>query len=1766
MSDYFIPLTTLLPSVVGLPIDKLPLLGVLYKSIGSNVGVQHFRQTWNDTHVFIEGQAVVEGEAIIDLMGIGLVLGQAGSGLTGFRFEVAASRRSLLDALGGDSTGADASLKVFLQADAFPSSFRISVHDLGLRLRLPKQHVQLGSYVKKGDTIVGIQAVDADTPVDITLPQVTLTIDTEKGITLSIDDDQVLDCPPFLIRDSTLGFEIRKLKVDLSKEKGFVEALSRPGFDETWQGVFIEDFSIYGLDNMLSFLPSKIDAKNWLLGGEGFTGAVDLTFSDGGTDELWRLATLGIEFDRGALVRGTIGVFLRAGGINSDFASIGPEGDLELALTLRHNPEIQGADAWGFDIAVRAPGSDDAGLLTLTEEINRIMTSLFAVLGALQLSDERPPLLRWFLIIIAALQARDELTFERITLDGLKLCYYSKNVGGHIARFIDFVFEVQARVSLDIPLSGMILFLPDIETERPIGVDLKGLTVRWIPNFKAIPSDIVDNFKLKKIEFDWDMESGVTFDVGEQSLVKGSPLLIVKLGMGRWEKGLWFSVGIKVADNVGDCSFAVYPSIFRLWYLNDGTFDHVTFEGVSFSILVPEVIYCRGSFGWGAVKQGSVRAFLLGNRTAKLNSGWPTDGSSLMSQYMKRSSWFLDLEAFVRIEELKDATSITVGVDYNTSAGIPLTPAISIFGLLGQYAQNSRPAVDDGDYRGWFMEKSPKNRVNDAQKWVGEKGKWGFGFGTVIGSSDMGRIWNAKLGLLLLTPGPVIMLYGAVNLLSAKPSVGDETSAAVLAIVVLDLEADTITLGVTFNYKLPEDGKFLSITVPTEIFADLHDASRTHIYLGEHMPVSRRVAANAFGLFAISGYLMLDGQPITNLAGTGLDVPAFAIALGGRAAFEKGLKSGKLKCFFYFGVEFHFAVGLPDPLLLIGMLQLDGGLVVKVFGFGFEFRVWAKLTAIAPQPYSVKGEVGISINLPWPLHDIKTSVSLTLVDEGGVLPDPPDAVVGLTLHPRSENKPVEIAQNSTVTGVPVDPTFTLAFKFPIRNESAQIGSFNLSAVNTTTQILTSGGHGYSFKLEQLLLTNTTSGAVMSGPLPALWRPEQAKAPGGGEQRQVLELFSYDQLISSRYIGTSAEYLENVTKKWEPCPEPVKPGLVCYTFDGGTPGRIQELAVELKNHPTLAVSTHPPPPNAETSIHNFSLTTSLTKLVESPIEMPGVPSKAIQIPGTYACPAKLFGWLNVSETLVLTFPRASLVLLDVVRFKNSLKLGRLVGSGMSSPIVIVRFYNGDELVKQTIEGAVVSNDEFIENIIFTGLGPVTRVELMSAHWQGYADSYDSPLHPDPPPLINAYLYSFCAVYENDMNSYVQNKATGKAWEKFWSDLLEQKAGASDALLLEPQSNYQLEVKVRWQHVENGKESGGDVQTFNFNFDTVPMSAPPAALRKRDPALPLDQDNWEVTSLPSDGTYAMYTERPIRLDFREPRIEAVYKKFQRRLVLRLVDDHGEDLFQKLKFIKEHAKDRPEYQKIWQDKMTGNRCTPDGADSLWWVGSASITTILETNRWYDAYLVPVPNSIPDADLPNAAWDTFTPVYSFKFKTSRWQSLKDHLSAYEVKEEFTDEMPQLDTIKDEMNGLMSGLKFDDQTLDRVLYERVHLPLRKPAEKPEVVIIWWAKDDAQKECSIIGLLLDGPEPLIRSEETTVEAVNESGESIAFLHLSGQTGARSLLLFSSAGSFSPTAAKRLILSVTEPFIDKNGNPTTEAASLMLNLPNLPSVLGKDTAP
>jgi hypothetical protein len=1764
MNEYFVPLETLLPAA-----GQLPLIGPLFDLLKGRVGVRDYSESWNDQAITVIGECVVDGELVLPIGGFSVVLGKAGGGLTAMQFQLALERRSVIKAaidagiseiVEADADDADPIVQMFVQMDAFPTRFRLSLSGAALSLRLPQEHARLGETITTGADVTGIREVKGPDgkprPVDISLPEVLLVLDTDDGLSISLPEDQVLAVPPMMIADSEAGILVKSLKVDLSATgKGIPEVVARPGFDQTWKGVYIGALAIYGLDRLLPFLPSQIEATNWIIGTEGWSGAVDVTAAEkvpkpGAPIETWHFAKLGLEFDRGNLVRGTVGAVLRLQGIHEQL----PDKTLELDFSLRHNPALTGVEAWGFEVAVLTPGTKDSGILTLdANDLSFIEIGLAgAIVSALGKDIDLTSGLMAGLLTVLAVEAKlKRVVIERITLDALRFRSFTELHAGQAVRFFDISFDIQMRLSFH----NWNLVLLTFNTDRPVGVDFRGLTLRWALKYDS-HTDEVKN-EVKKFAFLLEPEGGVTFDIGDQALMKDSFLEIFKFGMGRWKEGIWIDIGVRSTARAS--STAMGGAAARLFFLNSGDHDHTELQGLTFTLLIPEVIYAKADLSWGDVMQVWTRAMIVGNGTARLQPVTPDDPMGKLRAYTKRSSWFWDVELFIRWEKIKETgeTSLVASADLSISSGIPLGSCdVSIFGIGGFYANDAAPAVIDDDWRQWFMGRESKNRIIGPDKWKAKSGGWGFGASLVLGSThDLGRTWNAKAGLTLLFPGPIIIIAGAANILQPRPSVGDETGANYVALIVIDCEEETLTVGFTFTYSIPDDGRLLTLNFPTELFADFTKGSRKfHLYLGKHLPLSERVTAQALGLFNISGYLMFDTETIANLAGSGVDVPGFAIALGGRAEWEHGLRSGKLKCSFKASLDFNLAVGLHNPTLFWGQIKLEGGLVVKVFGFGFQFSVWAMLTAKAPHPYYISGSVGISIDLPWPLPDFNPSIDLTFVDDGTSLPDPGSAAGDLTIHPGVANKPVSIAAGGTATEVPVDAVMSLSFRFPIRNEATSLGSFNFDSTDLQSMHTMSGGQGYVFRLTGLTLSKVGGAALEK--LPAIWRMELSDAPGGKKARTVVDLLAFKELPTSRYLGTSATYTDELFEKWDPCPASASTKkTICY-FVGSdaAKGLLGTRLLTKSGHPDVEVSVLPPPANAALLISALNLDAPPAEIIDISIGAETV--RALRVPGTFTA-EWLFLKPHASQTLVLTFERALGVAVAFVRWPG-------VGANIEA-----RFFNGATLVAVQ-EGIAFGALGQLEEIAVYHPGPVTRVEITARgpkfEWKSTEQQVEIELRPD------IYLAGLCLHYEAEIIQQQQNDATKKAWSDLWSDLLDQKAGSSDALLLDPDSTYELSATIHWTHIdENNEESGGGDETVTYTLVTESaVGRKPPPLRKRNHQLPEEEDRWEIDTVPGDGTYAMYSSRPIRLIFSDARVEAVQAKFGLKLVLRLIDDKGEDLFQQLEFLKEHATDLPEYAKSWQEKVLGASCTPDKGNlkSLWEKGTA-VFALLLTNREYSATIHAAPLALDPKDFAKTNWTDVPAVHNFKFRTSRWQTLTQHAAAHIERDEVLDFDPDFAGIAGKIGT--DGVHQGDELLDEIL-DLMFIPWRKPPGIPEATLIWRKEGET---FHAVALLLDGPEPLIREEGSGLDLAwtdptTGAAAPVTFAHVLGRTGARSLLIFTAVPDatlvFAPLAAGILTVKLTDHFADEKESPVTEEAGIVVTIPAVPASHAPETNP
>jgi hypothetical protein len=1731
VADYYIPLSTIL-GTFGL--EHFPVVGYaepLLHAIEHHVGVRSWRDTWNDTHATVIGTAVLGHSLDLGKKdGWGLSIGEPGGGTTEFRFELSTPRTSLLQAmadyaleLGGveDPEEAEGKLQFFFRSDALPFSFRLTLHDLSMSIRLPasirKGEIQNDA---EGNPVRIIPATD-DEPVEITIVSATLTLDTERGWAIEIDEDQILNAPPFLIRDTHVGFLAQKIRIDLSETSGFAEVLARPGYDETWRGVYIEKFVVFGLDSVFPTAPSKVDPdeleegmtlelSHWLIGSDGLTGSLRFTLENlsGPLDTL----SIDIELERNNPIRFGGEVTLYGGRLGEDdsFVSLGPAGNLLIGFNVRFHPE--GGSLLEF--VLRTPGTADSGLFTIRKSAPEAVL-LAAVVAALAAGA---PVGFAALLIPVFLRFVD---LQAITLDALRIRQKYIPIAGRELTVYDFVFDVQLKMQLNLPLG--ILGLPNIHTDpdHPVGALVRGLTFSWASNFGEFTAAEIAG--RQEFAFDFDTEAGISFEVGEQSPVLGSTITVVELGAGRWELGMWFDVGVKFQGTGGDTAFSVTPSTIRFFFLANGDPDHVSLKGAGFSFAIPGVMYARGVLDVGGeTSTVSGTAFLCATKP------------DAVAHPEKRENWLMELSFGMRKQPLEreDGTEVESKIyafRFEHSGGLPLPflPGTSLYGISGIGGDNARPALGAAGPADWLMNQQPPNVAHDISKWEGAPDEWGFGAGVVLGATaDRGRPWNVKAGLLYLRPGPVMALHGGISVFKAAEKVENTSASEFVIVAVLDLLRCEFTVGFRVQKNLPAPaGKVLSWSIPAELQVN---EQGFHLYFGEHWPPTKHMRAKLLDKFEISGYVMFDTATIPNLANTGVDVPGFAIALGVRFDYEGGKKGGRFKLYFILRAGADLAFSGSGPSLFFIRAFLTGGVVAKAWGIGFELNVSAEFLWVRPQPDVLTGKLKITLDLPWPIPNLKLTIDVSRGSDG-----PTEAltgaVEGMSLIPRGRNETIAFPATGELTDVPIDPVLSLTFAYTTRNAATIAGSFQPDGANLSTWHATSGERGYAIEVKAIRLFKHAPGGGLvpvGTQIPARWRQEPLPAAGGLPSRRVLELFTYDG-GSERFIGASADYVEWAMGDWDPCPPAWEPEPVCYDFEAEELGAIvDERRVRAGDDPrALRVAPEEQPEGAESALRFFGATSVAAEVVQPGIQDAGF-DRAIQLPAPRGVPDPD---AIAAPALRLAFHVANEASLDFLRLAD----GKIT----------VQCYRLGELVE------TVTNGEHLgwaarkyERVRYRCKGPLDRIDITA-------------MYPNPVNLAPAYFSRICLLYAEDVREYLDAVENAAAFSEFWSSLLDNNAAMSDALLLDPATRYTLQIESAWARMLEGAETPVAAPiTHNFTFVTVPADRPPLDLRGPEGAA--GAGDWDVRTVPAHQQIGVYTERPIRLEFRDARGEAVYGKFGRKLTLRLVDEYGEDLFDRLTFLREHAHELPEFQRALYDRLLEVACAPDIGD-LFVTGVAHFPSILATDRWYDGTLVLLPDTVTDPSTVDD-WDAHPVAHRFRFRTSPWTSLAAHAGAYtaRVVDELCEEPPDLAAL-----AALAGRKTNAQLLETVMHEQLHIGARPPAVRPEVVRVWRRAGPAPGDVALVAVLLDGPEALLRAKGTL--AVRDGlANPVPFAVVDNESCTRTLVLPRQTGM----VWSELRLTITDPFTGAGGTTVTENATVVLPVPPRPAFLEEEPAP
>lgn len=468
------------------------------------------------------------------------------------------------------------------------------------------------------------------------------------------------------------------------------------------------------------------------------------------------------------------------------------------------------------------------------------------------------------------------------------------------------------------------------------------------------------SFDVKELRID--SEGHVALDGGWIDLPKqysldfhGFKVDITKFGLGRNEDGTkWYGVsgGVELVKGL-----PAGASVKGLRVTTDENWGNakLSFEGVGVEFEVPGVFQFKGEVDYREIPAGVHR--FDGDITLKLESiDLEIDGTLVAGSAQGYN--FFALYIHVALPE-----------------GIPWgSLPFAFFGFGGLLALNMGPdklpadpwyGLADGE--GWYK-KQPVG-VEKLEKWKNIKGNRAFGAAVDLGTyEDDGYLFNGRVLLAIILPGPVVCLQGFFNLLKDRSALGD--NAMFRTIAVYDKPAGTLLFGVDAEYKYDEaSGDLIDIHGGLEAFYDFNDPTGWFIHLGEDTPRQNRIQARVLSMFDANAYFMLD---------------AHKLAMGSWIGYAKSWHFSKLSVALEAWMENNAVVSFKPAHLHAG-LCMHGSVELKVLKFGLGLNVDALIEADVAKPFHLLGDFSVSIDLPKPLKDISANVSM----EWGPRPDEP---------------------------------------------------------------------------------------------------------------------------------------------------------------------------------------------------------------------------------------------------------------------------------------------------------------------------------------------------------------------------------------------------------------------------------------------------------------------------------------------------------------------------------------------------------------------------------------------------------------------------------------------------------------------------------------------------------------------------------------------------------------------------------------------------------
>ena len=565
-----------------------------------------------------------------------------------------------------------------------------------------------------------------------------------------------------------------------------------------------------------------------------------------------------------------------------------------------------------------------------------------------------------------------------------------------------------------------------------------------------------------------------------------------------------------------------------------------------------------------------------------------------------------------------EATGVIATIDVSFPVAIPLaTSGLGIYGFIGlfamHYARDESIIASGSTTPALAWLKATGGNPADVTKWTPKINSWAFGVGALLGTMEGGTLISLKGMLLLELPGPRILLFVKARLIQPKPELKGNAEGNLLAVLDLDVERGTLTIGLVADYTVEP---VVKLHLPVEAFFNFKKSNDWHLYLGRY---DEPVQATILGVFDGSAYLMLAGDRIPAHGGLP-EVTGFSIALGVHAVISWG--NIPIGLYLKVAVTVDVAVGFT-PFHLAGKLKLEGELRLFIVSIGasaqLDLDIARKQLPLQTGQtehdevtvYTIKGQVCGEIDLffftikgcvdfeltggdtppgpaPAPLISSVTLMSRSPALVAGTATDRPvdaglgDAVPSLTLPvdppPLPPGAPPDGKLRMPV--VPIDAFPVLVMSAPPIADDPHPETDPAAPTKATffgAQLPNPGTpeHGYvqrgddwfRYDLKSVELLGPT---LSEGPKPAVWW--QLRPPTEGNVNAALALLSWIPTPAPKAIQDSEALEASITERWgSVCDPPAPPAAVLWTF------RVQPLGASRPGW-TLAGTAWPDPPD------------------------------------------------------------------------------------------------------------------------------------------------------------------------------------------------------------------------------------------------------------------------------------------------------------------------------------------------------------------------------------------------------------------------------------------------------------------------------------------------------------------------------------------------------------------------------------------------------------